>query len=292
MILSIISCAFLALPIVVAFQPVQYVYPQYVCSSNSQRQQQRASTSGTTGMFRLATADSSSSVQSLLTDDVVKEATSLQPQAMASGYSQAMDMQEAIQEAVAMAIEALPPLTNQQAQHQIDLAFVSVSSLYDGSASPADVVPSILKAAKGYGKGIQHLVGSTCGGFIGSRATFQPQSTTSDVKDADEEDAEEQRTATVIRACKSAEQEGVPGVSVVLSILPDVQVETFHVEGDDVPDDYGKVSKDTWRHSIGLASAGTADDDESKVVFLLPSPAFSNDLDDLLQGLVAVFEQR
>ncbi|KAL3918031.1 MAG: hypothetical protein SGILL_004436 [Bacillariaceae sp.] len=165
---------------------------------------------------------------------------------------------------------------------------ISISSLYDGNASPSDVVPAILEAAKGYGNGIQHVVGSTCGGFIGSRATFQQTATATPVEEDDDDNDKPQ--TNVARACKPVEQEGVPGVSVVLSILPDVTLQTFHVLGDDVPDDYGRVSTDTWRQSIGLASPPSDEstsnniDNESQAVFLLPSPAFSNELDDLLRG--------
>jgi indole-3-glycerol phosphate synthase len=187
-----------------------------------------------------------------------------------------MDMKEAIREAVQIALEALPPPLDETAK--IDLAVVSISSLYDGNASPSEVVPAVLEAAKSYGKGIQHLVGSTCGGYIGSRATFQ-QFPPLQAEENDDEDDEKKKKANAIRACKPVEQEGVPGVSVVLSVLPDVELQTFHVLGNDVPDDYGRVSTEVWRQAIGLSSQDT-----SQAVFLLPSPAFSKDLDDLLRG--------
>jgi indole-3-glycerol phosphate synthase len=210
------------------------------------------------------------------------------PQVMASGYSQAIDMVEAINEAVAMALKALPPYdrTNRNDHNaQIDLAFISVSSLYDGNTSPSTVVPSVLQAAACYGKGIQHLIGSTCGGFISSQATFQRASM------SNLDDDERQQSA---RMCTPVEQEGVPGISVVFCILPDVNLQTFHVIGEDVPDDYKRLSSKDWLAAIGLATAETATiasksaldgmEDDSQAIFLIPSPAFSSYIDELLKG--------
>ncbi|KAG7357012.1 indole-3-glycerol phosphate synthase [Nitzschia inconspicua] len=249
---------------------------------------------------RSMSSSSSSSVdrfdQELINNDPSTE-NLLRPQAMASGYSQAMDMTEAIQQAVAMAIEALPSIskaTNDDGA-QIDLAIVSVSSLYDGSASPATVVPAVLQAANCYGKGIQHLIGSTCGGLISSRPIMQPTTDTlseSD-KEANEVDDDSDDTSSRSRMCVPVEQEGVPGVSVALCILPDVSLQTFHVAGDDVPDNYARLSSEDWRNSIGLsdkdaspqnANKQSTQEHDSQAVFLIPSPAFSNDLDDLLRG--------
>lgn len=129
------------------------------------------------------------------------------PQVLASGYSQKIDLMEAIQEASDMALAALPKATPDS---QIDLAIVSISSLYDGNlnSSPSDVVPAFLKAAaKEYGTGIQHLVGSTSGGFVSSRTNW----------DSDDDNKGP-------RACIPVEQEGVPGVSVVYCILPEVKL--------------------------------------------------------------------
>jgi small ligand-binding sensory domain FIST len=57
------------------------------------------------------------------------------------------------------------------------------------------------------------------------------------------------------------------------------------VLGDDVPDDYGRVSSDTWKQSVGLKGFETNQDDESSAMLLLPSPAFKNNLNDLLRGM-------
>jgi hypothetical protein len=120
----------------------------------------------------------------------------VEPQIFASGYSQAIEMTTALQEAVDMALEALPSA----ALDKIDLAFVSVSSLYDGNASPSDVVPTVLEAAPG----IQNLIGCTSGGFISSLANLDH------TQDSP--------------ACRPIEREGVPGVTVTLMVLPDVSV--------------------------------------------------------------------
>ena len=65
--------------------------------------------------------------------------TSNEPQVLASGFSQNMDMVEALREAVQMAMASLPPPTQNS---EINLAVVSVSSLYDGNASPSLVSES------------------------------------------------------------------------------------------------------------------------------------------------------
>lgn len=108
--------------------------------------------------------------------------------------------------------EGLPLVSDGNAK--IDLAIVSVSSLYDGSSSPSEVVPAILSASKELGYEIQNLVGSSSGGFISSRPNPACFNT---MNNADEDE--------MIRSCLPIEREGVPGVSVTLCILPDVQVQ-------------------------------------------------------------------
>ena len=220
-------------------------------------------------------------------DDVAAEAD--QPQVLATGFSQNMDMVEALREAVEMAIAGLPPPLSTGVG--IDLAVVSVSSLYDGNASPSLVVPTILEAASSYETGIQHLVGSTCGGFIGSTRT----TVTSSNDDDDDDDANDDvsKNKNIIRACQPVEREGVPGVSVVLCILPDVQLRTFHVTGKDVPEDYGTMSPETWKESVGLSSPSSSsssssteknENENEPVVLVLPSPTMKKQLGDLLRG--------
>jgi hypothetical protein len=128
-------------------------------------------------------------------------ASDVEPLVFASGYSQAVEMTVALQEAVDMALEALPSAV----LDKIDLAFVSVSSLYDGKSKPSEVVPTVLHAAPG----IQNLIGCTNGGFISSLANldYTPESP----------------------ACRPMEREGVPGVTVTLMALPDVSVSVSRI---------------------------------------------------------------
>lgn len=126
------------------------------------------------------------------------------PQVWSSGYSAKADFLEAVQEATEIAMAGLPKDTPGA---KIDLALVSVSSLYDGQASPAILVPAVVSTASTYGAGIQHLIGCTTGGIISS--------------------ARNNNYGTVgeeMRACNGIESEGNPGVSVVLAVLPEVQL--------------------------------------------------------------------
>jgi indole-3-glycerol phosphate synthase len=70
-------------------------------------------------------------------------------------------------------------------------------------------------------------------------------------------------------------------------------IKTFHVLGGDVPDDFGRVPPKVWKRAVGLNgfmeedSATTDQTDKAGVpaFFLIPSPAFQNDLNDLLSGI-------
>jgi len=210
--------------------------------------------------------------------------TADQPQVLASGFSQNMDMVDALCEAVEMALASLPPPIQNSG---IDLAVVSVSSLYDGKASPSLVVPTILEAVSSYGTGVQNIVGSTCGGFIGSTRTFVDDAKKQEPND-DSDDAKAGENENIARACLPVEREGVPGVSIVLCLLPDVRLRTFHVTGDDVPDDYGKMPSESWKQSIGLSSSSHKNDDSDDsepAIMIFPSPAMNNELDDFLRGM-------
>lgn len=207
-----------------------------------------------------------------------------EPQVLASGFSQNMDMIVALQEAVEMALASLPPPTQNAG---IELAIVSVSSLYDGNASPSLVVPTILETASSYGTGVQNIVGSTCGGFISSTPLFDDDVVEKEQHD-NTDDADASENEKIAPACQPIEREGVPGVSVVLCVLPDVRLRTFHVNGDEVPDDYEKMSSESWKRSIGLLSSSNNNDDSDSsepAVMMFPSPAMSNELDDLLRGM-------
>ena len=232
------------------------------------------------------------------------------PMSMASGFSGKMDMVEAIQEAVTIALDALPPSDTLHYRIKIDLAVVSVSSLYDGSYRPSLIVPTILEAASSYGDGIQHLVGSTCGGFISSISSTDSISMEKSVhvdngvelndNDDDDDDDDDdngksdsskKKKKNVVRACQPVERQGVPGVSIVLCVLPGVQLRTFHVTDDDVPDDGGSMSSEHWKTSVGLSTKQPDDltkessNDESSVVLVIPSPGMSDELDNFLRGI-------
>lgn len=131
------------------------------------------------------------------------------PQVFASGYSPKLDLHEAIQEATASALQALPKPIDKDSC--IDLALITISSLYDGQSQPSIVVPAVLSSASVYGNGVQNLIGCTTGGIIASTANLDSTA---------KEDSEEVQP----RACTTIESEGVPGVSVTLCLLPDVNV--------------------------------------------------------------------
>jgi indole-3-glycerol phosphate synthase len=66
--------------------------------------------------------------------------------------------------------------------------------------------------------------------------------------------------------------------------------QTFHVLGEDVPDDVANVPEQMWKRSVGLG--GFLEENEEGVVpqekpafFLIPAPSFQNVLDDLLMGI-------
>lgn len=195
----------------------------------------------------------------------------ISPQSIASGYSSNGNLPEAIKEATELALQLLPEADNAS---KIDLAVISVSSLYDGTFSPSIVVPSLLDSASSYGAGIQSVIGSTAGGIVSSIANLE---------------------RGVTESCTTVEIEGSLGVSVALFSLPEVEIKTFHILGDDVPDDYARLPADMWKEAVGLSGVGgsnEAKDEEhvdGPIFMLVPSPGFQNDLEDLLQGLQSKF---
>jgi indole-3-glycerol phosphate synthase len=80
------------------------------------------------------------------------------------------------------------------------------------------------------------------------------------------------------------ESEGLPGVSVTLCLLPDVQLQTFHVLGDDVPDDLGRVPPDRWKRAVGLQKLPDPSTTDAPIAMILSTPSF-DELDQLLAGL-------
>lgn len=217
-----------------------------------------------------------------------KNELAVTPQVFAAGHSTNSDIVEALQEATSMALAALPQASTPNAPSaNIDLAVVSVSSLYDGGAKSPTlvVVDTVAKTITSQGRTLQNLIGSSVGGCISSQAKIVPDTST------DNDDDE-----TIASACTPIETQGVPSVSVTLALLPGCQVRTFHVEDPDLPDDLGRCPPNTWKRAVGLGGWGgdsnempnpTSKDDS--VFMLLPSPAFINSLDDLLQGLSMYF---
>ena len=157
-----------------------------------------------------------------------------EPQVLATGFSQQMELSEAIKEAMEIALQALPDASNNP-NAQIDLAIVSISSLYDGNSSPSTVVPTCLDIASSYGRGIQHLVGSSVGGIVSSvinmddgDASYQEDQVEDD-EEEDDEDGDEENKPPRARTCTPTELEGVPGVSVMLAVLPDVNLKVRYI---------------------------------------------------------------
>ncbi|EEC45823.1 predicted protein [Phaeodactylum tricornutum CCAP 1055/1] len=196
------------------------------------------------------------------------------PQVFASGFSTKTDLVEALQEAVEMAVRALPPAAAENPI--IDLCTVSVSSLYDGGSSPPTtvVIPTIVETARSKYGIIQHLIGSSVAGCIASVATTEVDN--------------------ALTACQPVELDGTPAVSISLAILPDVQLRTFFCQSAYVPDDIGRISPAEWKRAVGLSGflesnkkdgSDTELSQQDSVVMLLPSPAFSTELDDFLLGL-------
>ncbi|KAL7541300.1 hypothetical protein ACHAXR_010793 [Thalassiosira sp. AJA248-18] len=221
------------------------------------------------------------------------------PQAFATGYSTNPILTMAIEEATTSALSSLPPATN--LQYEIDLAIVMASSLYD---EPSKVVPTVIKVVEassglyGYGA-VRHLVGGTAGGVIGSRCSSGASS--SKKSSGASSDDDDESSATQQRECQPIEAEATPAISVTLALLPDVELQTFHIDGKDVPEYDGEMTRSKyavkeWKENAGLGGFGAAADDEKKeedddepVFMVIPSPAFQKDLDDFLQGLQFAF---
>jgi len=199
------------------------------------------------------------------------QASELEQQAVATGYSQNPDLLVAIDEATTAALASLPPLERKV----IDLGIVYISSIYDGQHSPTKVVPSILETVKQHyshidGSIVQKIIGCSAGGLLGS--------------------------THIAGGCTPIENEGAAGVTISLCVLPDTEIRTFHLLEDDVPDDYAEMDAATWKSSVGLSklkSSSQGDNtgiDDQCSFMLLPAPSFQTDMDDFLKGLTFNFE--
>ena len=270
---------FLFPPSLTAFTTPRAFHPNQQCGGPSTVEQNR----------RLTSCDSSARLYQhkylsfwRLRDSLQEEAESFSkvsgrtndPIAFGAGFSTKPDLLEALQEAVGLALAALPADTA-----SIDLAMVHVSSLYDGGAhAPATtVVPTILALLGDRQVHVQHLIGSSVAGCISSSSSL-PGTTQS------------KSASGASISCRPVEWEGVPAVSVTLAVLPEVHVESFAVSSSDVPDDWPYLSPAEWKRAVGLSTLSSISNDaghkrsDEAVVWLLPSPAFAVDLDALVQG--------
>lgn len=169
----------------------------------------------------------------------------------------------------------------------------------------SSIVPNVIKvieASSGlYGyTGLNHLVGCTAGGVIGSRTNTASSSSSSESSSNDDNDSGSNE-----RECTPYEAEAAPAISVTLALLPNVDITTFHVNGEDVPEFDGGLfqqgggdGSDVWKRLVGLGSSSSSssveaaysdeednDDNNDPIFMMIPSPAFQNNLDDFLSGL-------
>jgi hypothetical protein len=231
------------------------------------------------------------------------------PQVISTACSQKSLLVEAVQEATERALLGLPNNNNniddqQQDAVIIDVAWVVVSSLYDGQAWSA-VVPTVYQTIQHAHPAwqLQHVVGCTTAGVIsssrdGSSSSSATETTTtttattttatgattsSNVATSTLSSSTIQPHDTVLQP---VEWEGLLGVSVTLMQLPDTQVQVFHVLGEDVPDDLTRVTLDTWQRAIGIVPSSLRENDENdedesdndSVICLFPSPSFQVNL--------------
>jgi len=203
------------------------------------------------------------------------------PQVFATGYSQNPDLLLAITEAVTKATLNLPPPPPHLAKNdnQIDVAFLTISSLYDNQSIPmTTVVPTLLTTSMNLYGTVKNVIGSTAAGLISWK-----EGENMEVENNEADD-------NVNKNVEIVESDGTLGVSVTLALLPDVELQAFHVEEEDVPDDVGRVPTNVWKSAVNLKGwdlENEDDDEESNgdgAFFLLPSPSFQPTIDDLLEG--------
>lgn len=264
--------------VVNAFSPTSLLANTH---ARSLQEQQASTARGTVPLYFQQNVRSRSKSNPLKLASATVDDSDLDPQVISTGFSQAPDLVDAIKEATKAALSNLPPVTADSDQKvTIDLGLVYISSLYDAQSSPTNVVPTILEVCDEHYGGmddgeevLQKLIGCYTGGLVSSDPVLD---------------------ANAGRACSPFEKEGVQGVTVTLCLLPETNLQTFHVLAEDVPDDVGRVSPETWKNSVGLRgfnqkSSDNEDEDDSSVIMVIPSPAFQNELDDFLLGLTMAF---
>ena len=127
----------------------------------------------------------------------------IEPQAIATGYSQNPDLSSAIKEATTAALEALPPKLHRD---QIDLGLVYISSIYDGQSTPTSIVPEIVDIVNDYYRTegestiLQKLIGCYSGGLVGCKES------------------------KIIGQANTIESEGASGVVINLCIMPEANL--------------------------------------------------------------------
>ena len=179
--------------------------------------------------------------------------TTLEPQVVAAGTSTKTDLLAAIQEAVTQAASQFP--NNNDNDNIIDVAIVYVSSLYEASKTGIVTVPAVLAAGQANGRQIRTVIGASCAAVVDT----------------------------------SRDLDAVPAVSVTLLRLPETSIRPFYIAPNELPDDAmdnQASSVEIWKRIAGLSHVT---DDDAPVFWLLPSPAFSTQLDGLLQGLYNYF---
>jgi small ligand-binding sensory domain FIST len=134
------------------------------------------------------------------------------------------------------------------------LIIVHASSLYE---EPSKIISTIIEVIEKEGGRVKNIVGNTAGGIVGGR---------------------------YVDSIQTIEAEAVPAVSVTLLTLPEVEVKTFY--WNDCPEANDVSNVDDWKKFMGMDGFCKDKPEEEEPVFMLiPSPAFQNNLDDLLQGI-------
>ena len=236
------------------------------------------------------------------------------PQVFATGYSDNDDLTEAVIEATNAALAGLPKRSDSNVAQsidegvddnvsneggcKIDLGMVYVSSLYD-LPSTKTVIPTIISTIQnnfqaGYLGGIKRVIGCSAAGMVSCKPDYSAH-----LNEAESDDDEEE--AKVRPMIQTVENESNHGVSITFALLPDVEVKTFHVASNDVPDDMSSSS--TIKSVLGLGSWSPSDfklpeyestTDEEETVneanfLILPAPAFQTKMKDFLQGIDVAF---
>jgi hypothetical protein len=152
-------------------------------------------------------------------------ANNAQPHVFATGFSNKMELSDALEEALDTAMKGLPEADEEGSvtSNNIDLAMVIVSSMYDGQSSSSSkpinkVPPYVVERSQAcFGRSISHLVGCTTGGIISSSLNWDKTPTSTKSTGKADKDA-------TVNAALPVESEGTVGVSITLIQLPGVSI--------------------------------------------------------------------